>query len=180
MQDYSWSLVHALVLLGCAGAPDPKTADQSPDYDPRAVTRCEHGADDGQQAYTVETWRACFYAARAYADNPPASLRYAQRSCDMGYDAGCILYLDFVRATATRGDDAARDHIARARDLGKKFCEQGLEDFVGHDPRTGEACHLAGQLFADVAPKDAATAQALWKRGCEKGDEGSCLLGRGQ
>ncbi len=165
-------------LAGCGR--DPNTPDPSPNYDSRAISRCERGADDGEPTYTVQTWRACLYAARMFADQPPTQLRYAKRSCDMGYDEGCLVYLDFVRAAAVRGDDAAREYIEPARASGKKFCEEGLLDFVRHDPRTGEACHLAGLLFQDVSPPDPETAKAMFTRGCERHDEGSCQVLRGK
>jgi hypothetical protein len=167
------SLVIGATLVAACGR-DPNTADNSPDYDPRAITRCEHGANDDQQTYTVQQWRACLYAARAFADNPPVQLRYARKSCDLGFDEGCIAYLDFVRATAARHDEAAREHVDYARTIGKKLCEEGLRDFAWRELRTGEACHLAGLLFHEVAPADDETATRMFAKGCSKGDEGSC------
>lgn len=163
--------------LSCGDGRAPNSPDPSPAYDARAISRCEHGRGDEQQDYTVEQWRACFMIARTFLDQPPTSLRYAFKSCELGFDEGCLEYMDFVHAMATRRDDAATPaEISRARALGKRFCESGLRDFVGHTYKTAEACHSAGLLYQDVDPVDLATAKAMFEKGCELHDEGSCLL----
>jgi hypothetical protein len=168
-------------LLACEGR-DPNVPEQ-PEYDERAITRCEHGRDDGQLRYGLQVWRACFNAARFSAGvTPLVALRYAQRSCDLGYAEGCIQYLDFVRALRPRLGQEADEHVTHARELGVKFCRQGLYTFELREFRSGEACHLAGMLHRDLEPKDPGVAKEMFEKGCERGDEGSCKLvasGRG-
>jgi hypothetical protein len=138
--------VRALALLALAGAAcgtaggSATHTPEQPEFDSRAVTRCEHGRDDGQTGYGMQVWLACFRAARFFGgEQPIPALRYSRRSCDLGYAEGCIQYLDFVRALAPRLGPDAREHVEHAREIGIKFCKEGLFTFELREYESGEA-----------------------------------------